>query len=110
MGPKNGIVYLLNDRINDVYKIGVTRGTAEDRIKKLQTGNANEIRLVKVHKTKYPFFIEKKLHLKFAGNNVMNEWYYLTHEDVDNFEEYCGKEENIIEAMKDNPFFTKNLK
>ena len=42
---KKGYVYLLGDFEKEgAYKIGVTRGTIERRIKKLQTGN-NELQL-----------------------------------------------------------------
>ena len=44
---KKGYVYLLGDFDKEgAYKIGVTRGTIERRIKKLQTGNSGEIYIV----------------------------------------------------------------
>ena len=45
------------------YKIGMTRGKIEKRIKQLQTGNSEEITLLKYHETEYPFFLENGLHL-----------------------------------------------
>ena len=42
-----GSVYLLGDSEKEgIFKIGVTRGDIQKRIKKLQTGNAGEIYLV----------------------------------------------------------------
>ena len=43
-----GCVYLLGDWDKENrYKIGVTRGDVDKRIKKLQTGNSGEIYLIK---------------------------------------------------------------
>ena len=39
-----GIVYLIGDYSkNHCYKIGVTRGKLENRLKKLQTGNSGQL-------------------------------------------------------------------
>ena len=49
-----GYVYVLGDFTKaNIYKIGVTRGNVEKRIKKLQTGNSGEIFLCMKHLTKY---------------------------------------------------------
>ena len=48
-----GYVYLLTD--GEFFKIGVTKGSIEKRIKKLQTGNPNNIAIVNYHLTEYPF-------------------------------------------------------
>ena len=106
-----GYVYVLGDFTKmNIYKIGVTRGNVEKRIKKLQTGNSGEICLCMKHWTKYPFFIERKLHSKFSENRIMNEWFILETEDVNQIKNIIRKEEELIEIMKDNPFFVKQLK
>lgn len=106
-----GFVYLLKDFLNDgMYKIGVTRGDVSERIKKLQTGNCGEIYLYKKYYTKYPFFIERKLHNRFAQKRGIGEWFRLSPSDAILFEQYCKDEEMLIETMKDNPFFAKYMK
>lgn len=108
---KKGFVYLLGDTSNDgIYKIGVTRGDIGKRIKKLQTGNSGEIFLCDYFDTDYPFFIESRLHTLFSDKNVLNEWYELTLEERKNFKEICKKEEKMVDALKDNPFFKKYMK
>lgn len=108
---EKGFVYLLGDSDKPgIYKIGVTRGSLLRRIKKLQTGNSGEIYICKYFKTDHPFFIEKQLHKQFLSENVLNEWFKLPDEVLFNFEKICEKYENIIDAMKDNPFFPKNPK
>lgn len=111
MKENGGYVYILGDTTKaNIYKIGVTRGNVEKRIKKLQTGNSGEIFLCMKYWTKYPFFIERKLHSKFSENRIMNEWFILETEDVNQIKNIIKKEEELIEIMKDNPFFVKQLR
>ena len=103
-----GSVYLLGDSEKDnVYKIGVTRGDINKRIKALQTGNSGELFLEKVHETEHPFIVENILHNHLMHKKTMNEWFELELDDVVKFEEKCKSIEETIEVMKDNPFFKK---
>lgn len=103
-----GYVYLLGDSGKEgVFKIGVTRGTIERRIKKLQTGNSGEIYIVDYFQTDHPFFIEKWMHIKYGWKNVMNEWFEMDLEDMKNFKKNCQKFEklyNISHNKKDIDF------
>jgi hypothetical protein len=99
----NGYVYLLTD--GELYKIGVTRGYIENRIKKLQTGNPYEICIVDCFATDNPFKLEKMLHNKHSWKRVNNEWFALEACDVRNFKSDCEKFVSIMDALKDNPFF-----
>lgn len=98
-----GSVYLLTD--GECFKIGVTRGDVYKRITKLQTGNPYDIKLIDFYETNYPFKIEKMLHKRYGKNNVNNEWFFLEKNDVLSFKNNCKKCEEIIAALKDNPFF-----
>ena len=103
-----GKVYLLCDSGQDhLFKIGVTKNKIEDRIKKLQTGNGNEIFLVNYYETDYPFYIEHMLHQKHFPDKKLNEWFELDFDSVRNFKEDCEFFEKLVDAMKDNPFFGK---
>lgn len=103
-----GVVYLLGDSLKDgYYKIGVTRGSIEKRIKKLQTGNAGEIYLVTHFETNHPFVMEKMLHTKYFGKKENGEWYKLDDEDVIGFTKTCESLQKNIEVLKENYFFNK---
>jgi len=103
-------VYLLCDSGHDnVFKIGMTRGSIEKRIKKLQTGNGDEIFLVDYYETEYPFFIEKTLHHRHWPEHKLYEWFELEPESVFNFKNECEEIEKIIIGLKGNPFL-KNIK
>lgn len=104
-------VYLLCDSGQDnMFKIGVTKTSIEKRIKQLQTGNGSEIFIADYHTTNYPFYIERMLHQKFCSNKKKGEWFELDIDKVNSFKEECNRLEKLIEVMKDNPFFKKNLK
>jgi len=105
------IVYILGDSGQDnTFKIGVTRGPVEKRIKQLQTGNGGEIYLVKTYETQYPFFVERLLHQKLYPKQKRNEWFNLDVQDIVLFENYCKEIEKQAEALKENPFANKLLK
>lgn len=103
-------VYLMCDASQNLYKIGVTRHLCSQRIKQLQTGNGNEIHLVNYYETLYPFRIEKLLHNKFFNKRIRGEWFELNLEDTSHFVDTCKYFENLIKSLKDNPFFSKNLR
>ena len=104
-------VYLLCDSGQDnTFKIGVTKGPIEKRIKKLQTGNGCEIFLANYYETDYPFIIERMMHQKHFSDKKLNEWFTLDSESVANFKKDCQEFEETIKALKDNPFFNKKLK
>ena len=61
----------------------------ENRVKKLQTGNGNEIHVVYTIETDYPFAMETMLHSRFFPKKRLNEWFELSNDDVVNFGKYC---------------------
>jgi hypothetical protein len=112
-----GVVYLIqslgteakdesSDNITANYKIGCTKGNVVNRKNTLQTGNSNELQIIRTFKTKYPFKLEKMLHLHYHKEHIINEWFYLSDEEVLNFEKTCKKYNDIICFLKiENPFF-----
>jgi len=104
---KKGFVYLICDPSTDLFKIGLTRGKLENRLKKLQTGNGTELHLVAFHETEHPYKIEKMLHNHFYPKKELNEWFALDNEDVHLFNEICEEKERVILSLKDNPFYNK---
>ena len=105
-----GYIYLIYDEGNDVYKIGVTRNPVQSRIKKMQTGNPTQLRLILLYKCEYPFRLETMLHNIYKNKKVMNEWFELTDNDVIGFKNICDKTVDQINMLKTNPYFAKNLK
>lgn len=107
---KQGLVYLICDVDKNLYKIGVTTGSIEKRMKKLQTGNGTELLLVNYYECDYPFKIEKMMHNHFHNKKTLNEWFALSDEEALSFIQICEEKNNIINCLMDNPFFVKTLK
>ena len=105
-----GYVYLLCEPSTDNYKIGVTTGSIENRMKKLQTGNSAELVLADFFECEHPFKLEAMLHNYFRTKNVLNEWYRLDVRDAAAFRPLCETFNRCISAMKDNPFFFRHKK
>lgn len=112
LNKKMGLVYLLGDSGKEgVYKIGVTTGKIENRIKKLQTGNSGEIYLINSFETENPFILEKMLHNKYFNENKHGEWFELSFDEMNSFTETCEKlQKNIDILMENNYFFKKKYK
>ena len=100
-------VYLISNIDDDnICKIGVTKKKdIENRKKELQTGASNELYIRNYFETKYPYKLEKMLHRHFHDKILLNEWFKLSNEDINNFINTCNKYENILLSLKDNPFF-----
>jgi hypothetical protein len=106
---KDGYVYLIGS-VDDKkrFKIGVTRGDVEKRLKKLQTGNPEQLYVRHKYKTSSPFKLEKMLHTVYHNSNELNEWFTVENDDINNFIETCDKYQKIIDSLDGNPFFNKN--
>lgn len=102
-----GFIYLIGEVDNsNTFKIGVTKKqNIEERKKELQTGNSNELYINQYFETKYPYKIEKMLHMHFYDKKLINEWFSLDNDDIKSFKETCNYYEEICNALKDNPFF-----
>lgn len=107
---KKGYIYLICDPSNNLFKIGTTRNLCSKRMKQLQTGNPTELHIVSIFETEFPFRMESMLHNKFANKHVLNEWYELSADDVNNFKGTCHEQQDIIMSLINNPFFNKDLR
>ena len=105
-----GYVYLICDPETDKFKIGVTRENIKERMKKLQTGNSTELFIFTYYECKYPFRLEKMLHNKFKEKKVLNEWFNLDKEDIFNFKKICKQQDEVIDLLLANPFFSKDIR
>lgn len=104
-----GYVYLICDPKNDYYKIGVTTGSIEKRIKKLQTGNGTELHVVSWFECAYPFKLEKLLHAKFCSEREDGEWFSLSTNEILNFKKICEETQRTVDILMENPYFNRSL-
>jgi len=106
----DGYVYLIvegDHNGDEKYKIGVTKNDPDQRLRKLRTGNPNELDILRLYKSKHYKKIERILHRKFYGQKTLsnNEFFYLSDDQVFGFIKYCEEAEAIIESLKNNPYF-----
>ncbi len=77
---KFGFVYLIGD--GRFLKIGETSGCPTQRMRELQTGNANRLSLVAVFECGDRKELEAYLHSEFSGVRVGGEWFDISVEQV----------------------------
>jgi|SRR6185437_15998535 len=73
-----GFIYVA--QCGEYYKVGYTRQDVAKRISALQTGNAEQIRLVGV--VTGTIFDEARWHDFFSAKRKRGEWFSLTEDDV----------------------------
>lgn len=107
-----GYVYLLMqvDAIGEeTFKIGISKNDPAIRLKNLQTGNPNNISVLKQYESENYKNVEKVLHRKYYANKTLadNEWFSLSNEDVSYFIFECEKANGMINFLKENNHFCK---
>jgi len=107
-----GYVYLIGEKENPGrFKIGSTRSKdINKRLKQLQTGSSYELYIKDFYETSHPFKLEKMLHNHFNSSNIIGEWFELFENDTEAFKSICDEKMDIIESLKDNPFYFKQNK
>ena len=105
-----GWVYLLlqiDESNNETYKIGITRKDPQLRVKQLQTGNPNQIRLIRSYKSTNYLKIEKWLLRKYSSlkTNACNEWRCLESHHIFSFIDDCILADEQITFLKQNNYF-----
>jgi hypothetical protein len=105
-----GFVYLINIERTDLYKIGITRKTVEERIKSLQTGNPLKLTLVEKYESKIYQKIESVIHRMLKHKKYISEdfdtlkgeWFKLTFDEVLGFKKMCNQIEESINYLKEH--------
>ena len=106
-----GHVYLIaevDDRGDEVFKIGITKNNPHLRVKTLQTGNPNKLSLLGSYQSDNFRKIENWLHRLYAScrTEAKNEWFRLSVSQVKDFKNECQEIDTTIEALKEfNPFY-----
>lgn len=101
-------IYLITDDIS--YKIGISKNDPNKRLKTLQTGSANTLRIVDVFLSNYANVLEKTLHRTFELEHHRGEWFNLCKEQVVMFIDICNKNEKIFDALyEDENFYFKKI-
>ena len=79
MSDTSGYVYLF--KIGNSYKIGASKNLPE-RMKSLQTGSVDDIKLEHTIYTDTPYQLEKQLHYRFKHKRIRREFFNLDNDDI----------------------------
>jgi len=79
---KAGCVYLIQAE-NGLYKIGMTIGSAKQRLETLQTGSPVRLELCHTIPASNPIDLERQLHTYFSAKHHHGEWFALSQDDVE---------------------------
>ena len=104
-------VYLISSHHQDdiYYKIGWTKRDPKKRLKELKTGNSQELELVQIFESKWGPKIESNLHKNFKHLRCQGEWFKLSSEDVDSFQNLCKSNHDAFEFLsKENSWFQQS--
>jgi predicted GIY-YIG superfamily endonuclease len=97
-------VYLI--RGNDgKYKIGIAKHPIQ-RIKQLQTGNSEQLKLIEIYQSENARKIESALHNRYSYVKNIGEWFDLSVTEEVNFIQICKNIDDSINYLKkmDNIF------
>lgn len=98
-------IYLIQNLETSKYKIGISKNPNK-RIKQLQTGSGEELKLIHTFETSNARTIELTLHNIYLLQKTHGEWFNLSIVEEIKFLEECKKIDNNINILKnlDNKF------
>src|ERR1035437_7980310 len=94
-------IYLIQSLENSYYKIGVSK-SPNLRIKQLNTGNPELIKLIEVYQSDIAYKVEKVLHRRYAYARKKNEWFNLSLKEEVSFLNECKQIEEILNLLEKN--------
>lgn len=98
-------IYLIQNLETSKYKIGISKNPKK-RIKQLQTGSGEELKLIHEFKSEVSKKIESALHGRYKHLNTHGEWFDLSLSEEVVFIEECTKiEKNILFLKKEGNHF-----
>lgn len=96
-------IYLISAEINQntYYKIGYTKRDVYKRLNELKTANASDLSVIKTYKSPFGSKLESFLHRYFKNKSkqINREWFLLSAEDINNFENICESYCNQLEII-----------
>ncbi len=103
------MIYFIHAPELDRVKIGFTDGTAESRLKTLQTGSPVE--LVLLGSIEGDMAAENALHLRFASDHIRLEWFQMSSDLQGFIEEVTGSSVQEVEvaAVRDGQAVLRSM-
>ena len=109
-------VYLFNVEGTNVYKIGYSKHPKK-RLSEVQIGCPYKVTEVARFESEYPSQVESALHKKFGfqkedeyGRELQGEFFSLSLDDRERFNEHCKKYENTFLILENNTYLQDKKK
>ena len=101
-------VYLIKSEESGLYKIGVSKNP-NTRLKQLQTGNGDKLKLLEKFQTDHAFKVESAMKNTYSYLRKNGEWFELSLKEEFDFTKNCEKFDKNIRLLieNDNPFIKK---
>lgn len=93
-------VYLIQNLETSRYKIGISKNPSK-RIKQLQTGSGEELKLIHTYESDNARKIETALHNRYSPQNTYGEWFEISLLEEVVFINECTKIDKNIQHLKD---------
>lgn len=89
--PSSSMYLYVIHAIEDIYKIGITSGNVQDRLRLLSTGTHCDLAIAYSCFVRQAREIESRLHGIFAVKHVRGEWYRLNACDIEVVKAECER-------------------
>ena len=93
-------IYLIQNLETSKYKIGISKNPKK-RVKQLQTGSGEEIKLIHEFKSEFSRKVETAMHNRYGHLRAHGEWFNLSLSEELVFIAECTKIEKNIQYLKD---------
>ena len=93
-------IYLIQNLETSRYKIGISKHP-QKRIKQLQTGSGEELKLIHTYESDNVRKIETALHNRYSAQNTHGEWFDISLSEEVVFISECTKIDKNIKILKD---------
>ena len=98
-------VYLIQNLETSKYKIGISKHPKK-RLKQLQTGSGEDLKLIHIYESDDARKIETTLHNRYSPDKARGEWFNLSLSEEVIFINECSKiEKNIVYLRSEGNIF-----
>lgn len=92
--------YIIKNALNH-FKLGITTRDVKLRVKQFETGNSDELEIIKTFNTKHGTIFESTMHRRFVNKRLKGEWFKLDEKDILNIDDILTETEKNLDIVSD---------
>lgn len=93
-------VYLIGNENKTAFKIGYTMGPVSSRLKQLQTGHHENLKIYAIAEVRNSTRVEKMMHGRYAHKKLNGEWFELNEKEIESFIKNCTDADEAVNFMR----------